>query len=241
MSIVGAIICCLLGCAAHPRAGNPGQAATSAVDAIQTGGTDSSGGPSTSSTNPVESSTETGIESAHETGSATVPVLPAATEIVPTATVSSPAAESVPWPPIIIFGEILEAGTSEVVFGGIRMQVPAGFVKTDESEELLKYEAVRPETGGAGTVSFELSPSETSDAGEQLRKLPGQTLSEVGTVSIQGSVSAAIGLSVVGNIQTWILGVATGRGLVTATFSAPASDFDWFLFPQAVGSVQVQQ
>lgn len=245
LSIVCTVICCLVGCATPPRASDSGQLATSLVVSVQTSGIDSSGGPLASSLNPVESSPETGVPSARETepatGSGTVPVLPSATEIVPSAAVSSSVAESVPWPPIIIFGDILEAGTSEVVFGGISLQMPAGFSKTVGSDELLNYAAVRPSTGGTGSVSFRLTSSQTSDAGEQLKMLTGPAPSQVGIISIQGATSAAVGLSVEGDFQTWILGVITNQGLVIVRFSALSSDFDWFLFPQSVGSVQVQQ
>lgn len=145
----------------------------------------------------------------------------------------SPKPGAEPWPPVLILGDILEAGTTKVQSGKVTLTLPSGFAQTGDGT----YTSSWPGTKGPATITITQAPS----AGYALTDLTGQQKwARKAPVDIPNATSAAIGDSVTGGVQTWGLVVVDSSGTATMmNFSSAPQDFDDYLLYQSVCSVQV--
>lgn len=138
-----------------------------------------------------------------------------------------------PWPPKLVFSEILEAGTTTLQLGKVSLMLPAGFVSTGAGS----YSSTWPTASGPATITVTQQPA-TGAAGELLAQHG--TWARSAPVSIPNATSAAMADAVSGGVQTWGLAIVDSSGTATvATFAAAPQDYQDYLIYQSVSSVAV--
>lgn len=148
-----------------------------------------------------------------------------------TAPVPQPGGE--PWPPPLVLGEILEAGTTTLQLGKVTLTLPAGFAKSSAGS----YTSTWPGASAPATITVTQTPA-TGTASDALAAH--RSWARTAAVAIPNATSAALADAVVGGVQTWGLAVVDSSGTATvATFAAAPQDFQDYLIYQSVGSVVV--
>lgn len=191
--------------------------------------------PSTTSSPASPSPTEPEPSTAAPASSSEAPV--SADESAPSSTTASaePKPGSGPWPPELIFGEILEAGTTTVQAGKVTLTLPAGFTETAPGT----YTSSWPSASGPATITLTHSPS-SGTATDDLDAV--QPWARTAPVDVPQATSAAMGDAVVDGVRTWGLTVVDSSGTATTMrFSAAPGDFEDYLLYQSLCSVQVAQ
>lgn len=207
-NLFAALAVSVLAACAAPSAGNPDPSGSVAVDTSSAESTSASQAPITTSDAPEPSTVTTPGQGAPK-----------------------PGAE--PWPPGLIFGDILEAGTTTLTLGKVTVQLPGGFVASSATS----YTSSVPGPAGPATITF----SAVAPAADASATLSAQQIwARTAAVSVPNAISAAIGDSVVGGIQTWGLVVIDATGAASLlTVSAAPQDYESYLLYQSVCSVRV--
>lgn len=196
----------------------PGAGAPSASPSAVTSSADSS--PSSTAPAPTTSAPPSTTEASSTTPPSSAPQ-------------DTPKPGAEPWPPELILGDILEAGTTTVQTGKVSVMLPGGFAESQPGT----YTSTWPGAKGPSTITISAAAAEGDAMSELTRS---QKWARKGEVEIPNASSAAIADAVVGGVKTWGLVVIDSAGTATTlTFSAAPQDFDDYLLYQSLCSTKV--
>lgn len=196
--------------------------------AVVTGGCSRSAAPdsthSSSATSSISSSSAGNSEIAPPPGSASAETV-------------TPLSE--PWPPVLVLTSIKEAGTTDVAFGMVSFQIPAGATVISKTDTSASYSLTSPGTSAVGAVTISTEPTQGRSSLMVLQAVT-PSLSRTTAVTIPSAVDAGVGEGPSSKDKVLVLAISTpDKQTVVATFQAPKSSFDELLLFQSLCSVKV--